>query len=67
MSTLRKNGKIVTWDNFCERFNNYILNNFRHSEDLFCIVTDLEDPITDFRAINIPEDLTEDKEKITFK
>ena len=63
MSTLRKNVKIVTWDKFCDKFKNYILKNFRYSEYIGCIATDMNYPTMDFEEIHMPEYLTEDKEK----
>ena len=55
MSTLGKTGKRVTWDKFCDKFNNYILNNFRHVEDFVCIATDLDYMTTAFKARYMPE------------
>ena len=67
MSNLGKTGKIFTRETFCDKSKNYILNNFRHAEDIVCISTDLEYPTMDFQARHIPEDLTEDEENICSK
>ena len=48
MSNLGKTGKIFTRETFCDKSKNYILNNFRHAEDIVCISTDLEYPTMDF-------------------
>ena len=58
MSTLKKTGKRVTWDKFCDKFNNCILNNFRHAENVVFIVTDMEDLTINFEAIYMSEDST---------
>ena len=63
MSNHRKPGKRVTWDKFCDKFNNYIMKNTGKGEDFVCIVNDMEDPTTDFDAKHTPEELTEYKEK----
>ena len=63
MSTLGKTGKIVTRDNFCDKFNNYILNNFIHVEDVVCIASDMEYPTTAFKEIHMPAYLSEEEEK----
>ena len=67
MSTLGKTGKRVTQDNFHEKFKSYILKNFRHAEEVVCILTDLEDQATAFKERYTPEDLTEDEDKIPSK
>ena len=55
MSNLRKNGKIVTWYKFRDKFKNCILKNFRHAEGVVCIATDTEDPNTDFEERHMHE------------
>ena len=67
MSALGKIGKRVTWESFCEKFNNYTLENFRHAEDVMCIETDPEDLTTAFKEIHITKNLTEDEEKRIYK
>ena len=52
---------MVTWDKFCDKFNNYILKDFRHAEDVVCIVTDTQDQTMYFEARHMPKYLREDK------
>ena len=54
----QKNWKHIYLGQVSWKFNNYILKNFRHTEDVFCIVTDLEEPATDLNTRHMPEDLT---------
>ena len=37
------------------------MKNFRHAKDVVCILTDLEDLTTAFKARHMPEDLTGDE------
>ena len=45
-------------DKFQDALKNYVLKNFRKLENIVEIITDLNDPVTNFDAKNMPDDLT---------
>ena len=53
----------VTFYKFEDVLKNYVLNNFRKAEEILEIITDLNDPVTNFNTKHMPDDLTEKEEE----
>jgi len=59
--------KSVSFDKFTDFIKNYMLKNYKNTEDIVCLIVDLEDPTTVFEANNAPEDLLSEEEKYNVK
>ena len=57
----------ATYKNLQDVLNNYVLNNFRKAEDIVEIITDLNDPVTNFCTKHMPDDRTEKEEEPKIK
>ena len=57
----------VTFDKFQDVLKNYVLKNFKKEEDIVEIITDMNDPVTNFNTKHIPDDLTEKEEESKIK
>ena len=49
----------VKFDKFQDVLKNFVLKNFRKAEDMVEIITDLNDPVTNFDTKHMPDDLAE--------
>ena len=47
--------------------SNYVLKNFRKAEEIVGIITDMNDPVTNFECKHMPDDLTEKEEESKIK
>ena len=48
----------VTFEKFQDILNNYVLKNFHKAEDIFEMVTDLNDPFSNFNTKHMPMEIT---------
>ena len=53
--------KKLSCDKFMEKLKNYVLNNFKHAEDIGCVSTDLTDKTTNFESNFITSGITEEE------
>ena len=49
----------VTFDRFQDVLKNYVLKNSRKAEGIVEIITDMNDPVTNFEHKQMPDDITE--------
>ena len=49
----------VKFDKFQDVLKNFVLKNFRKAEDMVEIITNLNDPVTNFDTKHMPDDLAE--------